>query len=65
VDLRSKVGRVAIGPLVGEPSDGDEAIAALRALGYTQLEAQRALSGAPPAGTASTEERLAAALRGR
>lgn len=65
VDLRSKVGGVAIGPLSGELADGDEAVAALRALGYTLSEAQRALTGVPPAGRATTEERLASALRGR
>ncbi|HEV2011820.1 MAG TPA: Holliday junction branch migration protein RuvA [Candidatus Limnocylindria bacterium] len=65
VDLRSKVGRVAIGPASGELPDGDEAVAALRALGYTQAEAQRALNGVPSAAAATTEERLAAALRGR
>jgi Holliday junction DNA helicase RuvA len=65
VDLRSKVGRVAIGPAAGDLPDGDEAVAALRALGYTLTEAQRALNGVPPAGKASTEERLATALRGR
>jgi Holliday junction DNA helicase RuvA len=64
VDLRSKVGRVAIGPVSDLP-DGDEAVAALRALGYTLAEAQRALNGVPPAGKATTEERLATALRGR
>ena len=64
VDLRSKVGRVAIGPSA-DVTDGDEAMAALRALGYTLAEAQRALNGVPPAGTATTEERLASALRGR
>jgi Holliday junction DNA helicase RuvA len=65
VDLRSKVGGVSIGPSSGELPDGDEAMAALRALGYTPSEAQRALAGVPAAGKASTEERLAAALRGR
>jgi Holliday junction DNA helicase RuvA len=65
VDLRSKVGRLAIGPETGELYQADEAVAALRALGYTLAEAQRALIGVPEAGTASTEERLAAALRGR
>jgi holliday junction DNA helicase RuvA len=64
VDLRSKVGRLSIGPLEGELADGDEAMAALRALGYTVAEAQRALAAVPPAGKASTEERLASALRG-
>jgi Holliday junction DNA helicase RuvA len=65
VDLRSKVGHLALGPTSGESPDGDEAVAALRALGYTLAEAQRALNGVPPAGRASTEERLATALRGR
>ncbi|HVR88541.1 MAG TPA: Holliday junction branch migration protein RuvA [Candidatus Limnocylindria bacterium] len=66
VDLRSKVGRLSGGPSLAEPlPDGDEALAALRALGYTQAEAQLALRAVPPAGNASTEERLAAALRNR
>jgi Holliday junction DNA helicase RuvA len=65
VDLRSKVGRVAVGEAGVEMADGDEAMAALRALGYTVAEAQRALNGVPAAAAASTEERLAAALRGR
>jgi Holliday junction DNA helicase RuvA len=65
VDLRSKVSRVAVGPAGSELSSADEAIAALRALGYTLAEAEQALRGVPPAGTASTEERLATALRGR
>lgn len=65
VDLRSKVGRVALGPLSGELPSADEAVAALRALGYTLAEAEQALHGVPPVGTATTEERLATALRGR
>jgi len=65
VDLRSKVGRVAIGPVSGELSSPDEAMAALRALGYTLAEAQQALSGVPAAGIVTTEERLSSALRGR
>jgi Holliday junction DNA helicase RuvA len=65
VDLRSKIGRVAIGPAIGELSSPDEAVAALRALGYTLAEAEMALNGVPPAGKATTEERLATALRGR
>jgi Holliday junction DNA helicase RuvA len=65
VDLRSKVGGVAIGAPSGDLPDGDEAVAALRALGYTLAEAQRALAGVPAAGRATTEERLATALRGR
>ena len=65
VDLRSKIGRVAIGPASGAFSSPDEAVAALRALGYTLAEAETALNGVPPAGKATTEERLATALRGR
>ena len=66
VDLRSKVGRI-VGDAGGADLllDGDEAQAALRALGYTQAEAQVALRAVPPAGEASTEERLAGALRNR
>ena len=64
VDLRSKMGRVAIGS-EGEITDADEAVAALRALGYTAAEAQAALRGVPPPAKATTEERLAQALRGR
>ena len=60
-----RVGRVAVGPTAGDLSSPDEAIAALRALGYTLAEAEQALHGVPPAGKASTEERLATALRGR
>jgi Holliday junction DNA helicase RuvA len=65
VDLRSKVSRLEMGSDLGQLPDSDEAVAALRALGYTLAEAQRALNGVPPAGSASTEERLATALRGR
>ena len=65
VDLRSKVSRMVIGPAALVTPDDDEAVTALRSLGYTVAEAQRALSGAPAAGTATTEERLATALRGR
>jgi holliday junction DNA helicase RuvA len=65
VDLRSKVGRLVIGPASGELAPADEAIAALRALGYTLGEAQQALTGVAPVGAATTEERLATALRGR
>ena len=65
VDLRSKVGGMAMSGLVTDVPDADEAVAALRALGYTLVEAQRALQGVPPASAATTEERLAIALRGR
>ena len=65
VDLRSKIGRVSIGPTeLDLAGAGDEALTALRALGYTLAEAQAALRGVPPSSTASTEERLAAALKG-
>lgn len=64
VDLKSKIGRVAglpvtAGALVAE----DDAHAALVALGYTASEAAAALRDAPPKGSATTEERLSAALR--
>jgi holliday junction DNA helicase RuvA len=63
VDLRSKVAR---GGPEREPSGAvidDEAAAALQALGYTAPEALAALRAVPPAGRASTEERITAALR--
>lgn len=64
VDLRGKIGRVAGEPATGAPlSTEDDAHAALVALGYTASEASNALQGAPPRGRASTEERVAAALR--
>ena len=65
VDLRSKMGSMAVGAFGVEVPDGDEAVAALRSLGYTVGEAQAALRGVPPPSKASTEERWAAALRGK
>jgi len=71
VDLRSKVGSLAAGgggPASSDPLGGsgaDEAQAALRSLGYTAAEAARALEDVPGPARASTEERLAAALRSR
>jgi Holliday junction DNA helicase RuvA len=71
VDLRAKVGTLAVaggGTATAEPpggSEADEAQAALRALGYTATEAARALADVAGPGRASTEERLAAALRSR
>jgi len=68
VDLRSKMGSLgsmAVGAFGADVPDGDEAVAALRSLGYTVGEAQAALRGVAPPSTATTEERLAAALRGR
>jgi hypothetical protein len=41
----------------------DEAAAALQALGYTASEALAALRGVPPVDSASTAERVTAALR--
>ena len=63
VDLRSKIART--GP-EREPTGlltEDEAVAALQALGYTTAEAVSALRGVPPAGAATTEERVTSALR--
>ncbi len=63
VDLRGKIARG--GPErepVGVFSE-DEAAAALQALGYTAAEAVAALRAVPPAGRATTEERVTAALR--
>lgn len=69
VDLRSKVGGLTLGgPPTGAEASGagaDEALAALRALGYTPAEAATALTEVPGPGTATTEERLSAALRSR
>jgi len=63
VDLRGKIDR--IGPPVSVASilRADDAQAALVALGYTASEAAAALRSAPQKGRASTEERVAAALR--
>ncbi|HUQ41955.1 MAG TPA: Holliday junction branch migration protein RuvA [Candidatus Limnocylindrales bacterium] len=63
VDLKGKIARGGVErePL-GMPID-DEAAAALQALGYTAAEAQAALQAVPPAGSASTEERVTGALR--
>jgi Holliday junction DNA helicase RuvA len=64
VDLKGKVGRVAGAPVIpGAMALDDDAHAALVALGYTASEAATALRDAPPRGRATTEERLAAALR--
>jgi Holliday junction DNA helicase RuvA len=63
VELKGKIART--GP-EREPTGlltEDEAAAALQSLGYTAAEAITALRGAPPAGSASTEERVTAALR--
>lgn len=64
VDLKGKIGRISGEPLTaGVLANGDEAHAALVALGYTASEASTALATAPQKGRASTEERIAAALR--
>lgn len=68
VDLRSKVGGLVIGDRAATgaattAADGDDAHAALRSLGYTPAEAAAALAEVPGPGEATTEERLAAALR--
>ena len=63
VELKGKIARA--GPereSTGLLSE-DEAAAALQSLGYTAAEAISALRGAPPADSASTEERVTAALR--
>jgi len=64
VDLKGKIGRVAGLPVTaGALTAEDDAHAALVALGYTSSEAANALRDAPSKGSATTEERLAAALR--
>lgn len=63
VDLRTKVTPFAGAVLPGAARVDDEAAAALQALGYTPAEATAALRGVPPASTATTEERVRAALR--
>lgn len=63
VDLKGKIAR---GGSEREPMSmpiDDEAAAALQALGYTTAEALAALRPGPPAGSATTEERVTAALR--
>ena len=60
VDLRAKVGALSARGALPQ----DEVAAALVALGFTAGEAVEALRGLPPPGAVSTEERLAAALRG-
>ena len=64
VDLRSKIAGVASAESVATLPTDDEAHAALVALGYTAAEAAQALENAPPRARATTEERVAAALRG-
>ena len=62
-DLKGKIQRGGVErESAGMPVD-DDAAAALLALGYTPAEALGALQGIPPAGSATTEERVTAALR--
>ena len=63
VDLKGKIGRTGPGREPSGMLSEDEASAALQALGYTAAEAVSALRRGPPAGAASTEERVTAALR--
>jgi len=63
VDLKGKIARSGSEPQATGLISDDEAAAALQTLGYTVSEAVAALRSAPPAGTASTEERVTAALR--
>ena len=63
VDLRGKVGGILRDRAEG-PLPADEVVAALQTLGFTASEAAAAVRDLPPPGAATTEERLAAALRG-
>ena len=63
VDLRGRMAKIGDGALPAPAILEDEAAAALVALGYTPTEAASALRRVPPAGKASTEERVRAALR--
>ena len=63
VDLRGKIDRIGPPVSVAAILRADDAQAALVALGYTASEAAAALRSAPQEGRASTEERVAAALR--
>jgi Holliday junction DNA helicase RuvA len=64
VDLRGKVAGVGADTTAGTLGIDDDAHVALVALGYTSSEAATALRDAPQKGRATTEERVAAALRG-
>lgn len=63
VDLRGKVAKGGDSGLPSSAPLGDEAAAALQALGYTPAEAAAALRAVPAASAASTEERVRLALR--
>ncbi|MDQ2982228.1 MAG: Holliday junction branch migration protein RuvA, partial [Actinomycetota bacterium] len=64
VDLKGKIQRGGVGREPADQPTDDDAAAALQALGYTPAETLAALRGGPPAGTATTEERVTEALRG-
>jgi len=63
VDLKSKIARTGRDREPTGLLSEDDAAAALQTLGYTTAEALAALRGVPPAGSATTEERVTAALR--
>lgn len=63
VDLKGKIQRGGVERESADLPVDDDAAAALLALGYTPAEALGALRGIPPAGAATTEERVTAALR--
>jgi len=63
VDLRGRIDRIGPPSGVAAIMSADDAHAALVALGYTAAEAAAALRKTPQDGRASTEERVAAALR--
>ncbi len=62
-ELRDKMGEASGGPAAGLSAGDAEVIAALTALGYSVVEAQRALSGLPAAGSIPLEERIRLALQ--
>lgn len=63
VDLKGKVARGGAERMPAGAAVDDEAAAALQALGYTAAEAAAALRSVAPADSASTAERVTAALR--
>lgn len=63
VELKGKIARTSADREPTGLLTGDEAAAALQTLGYSATEALIALRGVPPAGSATTEERVTAALR--
>ena len=63
VELKGKIARTSADREPTGLLTDDEAAAALQTLGYSATEAATALRGVPPAGSASTEERVTAALR--